>query len=74
VVTTLVCLIYFAREAAGASNTRLSLRPLIFLGEPIMHRSGNSRRENAKVCLMNASAPHTESSSPATGSAQRAAR
>jgi len=28
VVTTLVCLFYFAREAAGAAGTRLSLRPL----------------------------------------------
>jgi hypothetical protein len=32
VVTTLVCFIYFAREAAGATGTRLSLRPL-FWGE-----------------------------------------
>jgi hypothetical protein len=32
VVTTLVCFIYFAREAAGASGTRLSLRP-VFEGD-----------------------------------------
>jgi hypothetical protein len=32
VVTTLVCFIYFAREAAGATGTRLSLRPLSFEG------------------------------------------
>jgi hypothetical protein len=32
VVTTLVCFITFAREAAGASSTRLSLRPPIFEG------------------------------------------
>ena len=35
VVTMLVCFIYFAREAAGASNTRLSLRPLLFSREKI---------------------------------------
>jgi hypothetical protein len=28
VVITLVCFIYFAREAAGAVGARLSLRPL----------------------------------------------
>jgi hypothetical protein len=32
VVTTLVCLFDFAREAAGASSARLSLRPLICEG------------------------------------------
>jgi hypothetical protein len=34
VVTTLVCFIYFAREAAGATGTRLSLRPLLSEGGP----------------------------------------
>ena len=34
VVTMLVCFIYFAREAAGAAGTRLSLRPL-FLGRTV---------------------------------------
>src|SRR5258706_14359804 len=29
VVTTLVCFFYFAREAAGASSARHSLRPLL---------------------------------------------
>jgi hypothetical protein len=32
VVTTLVWFIYFPREAAGATGTRLSLRPLVFRG------------------------------------------
>ncbi len=32
VVTMLVCLFYFAREAAGASSARHSLRPLTFRG------------------------------------------
>src|SRR5258708_14432843 len=46
VVTTLVCLFYFAREAAGALGTRHSLRPL-FLGERFCQNSGASRRGNA---------------------------
>ncbi len=33
VVTMLVCLFYFAREAAGALRARHSLRPLIFSGQ-----------------------------------------
>jgi hypothetical protein len=41
----------FAREAAGASGTRHSLRPLFSKGEWFMHASGASRRENAKLCL-----------------------
>jgi len=49
VVTTLVCFVFFAREAAGALGTRHSLRPLfsgpsVFLGEWFMHDSGASRR------------------------------
>src|SRR6202022_2191324 len=51
VVTTLVCYLHFAREAAGASGTRHSLRPLFSKGEWFMHNSGASRRENAKLCL-----------------------
>jgi hypothetical protein len=31
----LVCFIHFAREAAGATGTRLSLRPLFFRGPKI---------------------------------------
>ena len=38
VVTTLVCFIYFAREAAGALGTRHSPRPL--LGERLTQDSG----------------------------------
>jgi hypothetical protein len=49
VVTTLVCFIYFAREAAGASSARHSLRPLFSWAEGFMHDSGASRREIAEV-------------------------
>jgi hypothetical protein len=51
VVTMLVCSFYFAREAAGASSARHSLRPLIFGGERFMHDSGALRRENARLRL-----------------------
>ena len=64
VVTTLVCFLHFAREAAGAAGTRHSPRPL--LGERLMHDSGASRRGNAELFLMNTNAPHFQSSSPAT--------
>jgi hypothetical protein len=37
-------LFHFAREAAGAAGTRLSLRPL-FSGRKVQHSSGVSRRE-----------------------------
>jgi hypothetical protein len=49
VVTTLVCLFYFACEAAGASSARHSLRPL--LGESFTHHSGALRRGIAKARL-----------------------
>jgi len=39
-----------------------------------MQTSGASRREIAKSRLMSISAPHSQPSSPATGSAHRAAR
>ena len=47
-VTTLVCFTNFAREAAGAAGTRLSLRPLFSRGEtvsftPRAHRAAGSR-------------------------------
>jgi hypothetical protein len=58
VVTTLVCFTNFAREAAGASGTRLSLRPLLSEGQKFGQTSDAWRRENAKVCL------RTMSSSP----------
>ena len=55
VVTTLVCFIYFAREAAGATGTRLSLRPLSLGGTNFRHDPGALRRgiERASVpgCL-----------------------
>jgi hypothetical protein len=50
VVTTLVCYLHIAREAAGAAGTRHSPRPL-FRGEWIMHNSGAPRREVGKVRL-----------------------
>jgi hypothetical protein len=40
----------FAREAAGAAGTRLSLRPLFLSGERIVHRFGRfAPRECAGV-------------------------
>src|SRR3979490_3239865 len=51
VVTTLVCLFYFAREAAGALGTRHSLRPLFFWVKRFMHDSGASRRGIADAHL-----------------------
>jgi hypothetical protein len=40
VVTTLVCFIYFAREAAGALATRLSLRPLFIEARTVLANLG----------------------------------
>src|SRR5437899_5245252 len=42
VVTMLVCFFYFAREAAGASSARHSLRPLNFRAEGL--RTTRTRR------------------------------
>jgi hypothetical protein len=50
VVTTLVCFITFAREAAGASSTRLSLRPP-FLRVISSNNSGALRRESVGRCV-----------------------
>ena len=47
VVTTLVCFFHFAREAAGASRTWLSLRPLSSEGQWFGQTSDAWRRENA---------------------------
>jgi hypothetical protein len=45
-------LFYFAREAAGAAGTRLSLRPLFSLGERFMHNPGAfASREGGVVPL-----------------------
>src|ERR1700724_408871 len=49
VVTTLVCYQHTAHEAAGATGTRHSPRPL--LGEKFVHTSGALRREIAKAYL-----------------------
>jgi hypothetical protein len=50
-VTTLVCFIYFAREAMGATGTRYSLRPL-FSRDKFLHTPrAPSRRETVKACL-----------------------
>jgi hypothetical protein len=51
VVTMLVCSLYFACEAAGASRARHSLRPLFSGGEGCLHNSGASRGEIAKLWL-----------------------
>src|ERR1700730_14559904 len=39
VVTTLVCFLFFAREAAGAAGTRHSLRPLFSRERSCMNRA-----------------------------------
>jgi hypothetical protein len=43
-------LFYFAREAAGASSARHSLRPLMFRWRDVQKNSG-TRREVAELCL-----------------------
>jgi hypothetical protein len=65
VVTTLVCYQHTAHEAAGATGTRHSPRPLLFKGERFINGSGASRRGVVKACLMHSSAPHLQLSSPA---------
>jgi len=50
VVTTLVCFVFIAREAAGALNARHSLRPLISEGRTLMARlAQNMRRDREGV-------------------------
>ena len=44
VVTTLVCFITFAREAAGATGTRLSLRPLHSEGQDVANENSRGKR------------------------------
>src|SRR3982074_3399354 len=51
VVTTLVCYLHFAHEAAGAAGTRHSPRPLFSKGERFLHNSGRPRRESERPCL-----------------------
>src|SRR5882724_5667695 len=48
VVTTLVCSLHFACEAAGAARARHSLRPLIREGAVLLINSGAARRGNAE--------------------------
>src|SRR5258708_31230880 len=50
VVTMLVCLFYFACEAAGALGTRHSLRPLISGRTVFCKTSGAPRREIEESC------------------------
>src|SRR3984893_18164678 len=49
VVTTLACYLHFAREAAGATGTRHSPRPL--LGEKFMQRLGRIAPRDREVAL-----------------------
>src|SRR6202011_5825753 len=51
VVTTLVCYLHTAHEAAGATGTRHSPRPLFSKGASFMPNSGASRREAEKPRL-----------------------
>jgi hypothetical protein len=52
VVTMLVCFIYFAREAAGATGTRLSLRPLLSRGRKVPAKlAQNTRRDRESVAV-----------------------
>jgi hypothetical protein len=48
-----VCFLHFAHAAAGATGTRLSLRPLIEEGGTFMQNSREMRGEIAKLCLGN---------------------
>jgi hypothetical protein len=48
-VTTLVCFVFIAREAAGASFARHSLRP--FRGGCFRHSRAQFASRNAQVCV-----------------------
>src|SRR5205807_1099336 len=51
VVTMLVCFLFFAYEAAGASRARHSLRPHLCWAGKFMHHSGvEPPRERGGVC------------------------
>jgi hypothetical protein len=58
---------YTPREAAGATGTRLSLRPLFFRGEWFMHNSDASRREKATPYLVVIASEAKQSIGRATG-------
>jgi hypothetical protein len=66
VVTTLVCFFTFAREAAGASSARHSLRPLMFRAEGSNQNSRGTSGEIADVCVIVGceGVPHWLSSPP----------
>jgi hypothetical protein len=49
VVTMLVCLFYFACEAAGAAGARHSLRPLIAGGRDFTAKLARMRRDREAV-------------------------
>jgi hypothetical protein len=49
VVTTLVCFLHLAREAAGAAGARHSLRPLISRGQDVPAKLAHMRGEIAKL-------------------------
>jgi hypothetical protein len=51
----------FAQQTAGAAGTRPSLRPLGREGGAIKQSSGETRRENGKVCKLKM---HAEAPSP----------
>ena len=59
--------VFFYARGCGCNGHPAFPAPLIFEGHE-MQTSDASRRENAEVCLKNASTPHSRSSSPATGS------
>ena len=51
VVTTLVCFLLVAREAAGASGTRCSPRPLFCWAKVFLHNSGAIRAAGRRTCI-----------------------
>src|SRR5216117_2099292 len=65
VVTMLVCFVFYRTRGCGRIQRPAFPAPSVSKGERFMHSSGDSRRGNAKVCLMNANALHSHSSSSA---------
>ena len=59
-----------AKRTRGCGCSGHPAFPTPSLGEGFMHDSGASRREIAKSRLMSTSAPHSQPSSPANGSAE----
>jgi hypothetical protein len=81
------CAYYFAHAAAGATGTRHSPLPVWGSARSLLRvaprplgakdsgsNSGAMRGEKAEARVMNTDAPHSQSSSPATGSRLRRAR